>query len=142
MPFDVRQISFFQDEVVQAIVELSRANVTTLPPGKIVGIALGAAPDVTATLTIRKNSRMPTVTVTLPSTAVAAALILYCVNRKIPLPARAAKRLERIGESVCLVVKQEIKPLRSQPLAYKSYSEGDDPLLPPPWARPLQSWKS
>lgn len=150
MPFDVRQLSFFRDEVVLAIVELSHANVTTLPPGKIVGIELGANPDVTATLTIRKSARSPIVTVTLPSSAVAAALILYCVNRKIPLPAKAEKRLERVGESVCLVTKQEIKPKRLQPFEYKSYIPGDDPLPSPQWARQFNpgnleyclAWKS
>jgi hypothetical protein len=141
MPFDVRRISFHQDEVIQAILELSRANVQRLPPGKIVGIVLGA-PDVTATLAIRRNTSAPTVRVIVPSTAVAAALILYCVNRKIPLPAQAAKSLEWDRDGVCLVAEREIKPKRLQPHEYGSYVPEEEFPSAPPWARPLLSWKS
>ena len=112
MPYDVRQVTFSRHEVVEAIVELSRANVTSLPPGKIVEIEFGGAAKVTVTLGIRQNPKSPLVVVTLPDTAVAAALILYCVNRAIPLPAKAEKRLERDGDSISLVSKQKLKPRR------------------------------
>ncbi len=115
MPLDVRKISFSQDEVVWAILELSDANIAPITPGKIVGIRFDAMPDVTVTLTIRQNSTAAVVAVTLPSVAIAAALILHCVNRNIPLPARATKRLELVGERVCLVTEQNIKPRQVGP---------------------------
>lgn len=140
MPLDVRKISFSQDEVVWAILELSHANIALLAPGKIVAIAFGAMPDVTVTLTIRKNSMAPAVTVTLPSVAIAAALILYCVNRQIPLPARVAKRLERVGDGVCLIAEQEIKPRQVPSRASDSHTPGNAPLLPESWAHQPQYW--
>ena len=140
MPLDVRKISFSQDEVVWAILELSHTNIALLTPGKIVGIAFGDMPDVTVTLTIRKNPAAPATTVTLPSVAIAAALILYCVNRNIPLPARVAKRIERLGDGVCLIAEQEIKPRRVFSREGNSHASGDAALPRDSWARQPQYW--
>ncbi|HLG85601.1 MAG TPA: hypothetical protein VKZ79_00215 [Alphaproteobacteria bacterium] len=136
MPLDVRKISFSRDEVVWAILELSHANIAPLAPGKIVGIEFGAMADVTVTLTIRKNSAAPAVIVTLPSVAIAAALILYCVNRNIPLPARVPKRIERFGDGICLIAEQKIKPRQVQSRECNSYIPRNVPLPLESWARP------
>lgn len=140
MPYDVRQVSFTRDEVLCAILELSRTNVATLPPGKIVGLTLGSLPEVTATLAIRRNAASPAIPLTLSSVAVTAALILYCVNRGIPLPAQATKRLELVGDTVCLVAERELKAKRPHSASYGAYVPENALPAPPRWARRQETW--
>jgi hypothetical protein len=108
MATEIRQIVFKQTEVCAAINDYRRRRNEPLPVGTIDGIAFSEGPDVTATLTI-KNNAGDNIAVTLSREAVAAALILFCINRKIPLPAKGQKKLQKIGDSVGLTIKQEVR---------------------------------
>ena len=109
MTTEVRQIFFQQTEVCAAIQDYRRRRNEPLPTGSIMGITFGNQPDINATLKIQAQSDDSLISVILPSEALAAALILFCINRKIPLPAKAQKKLQRIDDSVGLLIKQELR---------------------------------
>ncbi|MBV8614059.1 MAG: hypothetical protein JOY66_09860 [Acetobacteraceae bacterium] len=113
MPFEMRQIVFRMPEVAQAVTEWHRRMRTPLPAGTVVrctaeGDAPDDAPRVRLVIALddleavhRGGSHREVV---IDGPALAAALILYCRDRRIPLPASAKKSLRRVGEQVGLVV--------------------------------------
>ena len=109
MTTEVRQIIFQQTEVCAAIQDYRRRRNEPLPAGSIMGISFGNQPDINATLKIQAQSDNSLISVILPTEVLAAALILFCINRKIPLPAKAQKKLLRVDDSVGLLIKQESK---------------------------------
>lgn len=116
MPTELRHILFRPGEVTLAIREYHRRMKTPLPPGTVVRCGaecedaggsvrfrLVLAPDPTegAPHQAGDDARREVV---VEGPALAAALILFCHDRRIPLPATADKSLQRFGEQVGLVV--------------------------------------
>jgi len=110
MTTEIRQIAFQPSEVCTAIHDYRRRRNEPLPPGMIVGVDFGEGPDITVTLNIRNDTTGNSTNLTLGGESVAAALILFCINRKIPLPAKSQKKVQRIGNSIGLTIKQEVRP--------------------------------
>jgi len=105
----MRQIMFRSPEIMTAITEYHRRRAIALPHGTAVGCIVIDEPALSAVVTIQAdNGTMSEVTAN--AEVLAASLILYCINRKIPLPAEADKRLQKVGDDgVALIV---IKRLR------------------------------
>ena len=116
MPTEMRHLIFSPAEVLEAVKEFNRRRGTPLPAGSVVQCgpdgmeaeegairfrivltsspAKGAVPDKPV-----ENTRE----MVIESHVLAAALILYCRDRRIPLPVIAEKSLQRFGEQVCLI---------------------------------------
>ncbi|HLZ67610.1 MAG TPA: hypothetical protein VKQ29_15370 [Aliidongia sp.] len=109
MPREMRQIMFRAPEIMTAITEYHRQRAIVLPQGIATGCRIVDEPALSVTLTIRGGDGILT-ELTINAEVLAAALILYCIDRKIPLPAEADKRLQKVGDDgVALIV---IKRLR------------------------------
>jgi hypothetical protein len=105
----MRQIMFRSPEIMTAVTEYHRRRAIALPHGTAVACRVVDEPTLSAILTIQSD-KGPTTEVTANAEVLAASLILYCINRKIPLPAEADKRLQKVGDDgVALIV---IKRLR------------------------------
>jgi len=114
MPTEIRHILFRATEVVVAVAEYSRRIRQPLPPGSVVKWSMQADEEggsVRFTLTIddesgdsRRDGGVVRHDVTIEGPALAAALILYCRDRRIPLPSGAEKALQRFGDLLALVV--------------------------------------
>ena len=113
MPFETRQIVFRTPEVAQAVTEWHRRMRTPLPAGTVVRCAADSdgpddAPRVRLVIALDDLEAVHLGgshrEVVIEGPALAAALILYCSDRRIPLPASAKKSLRRVGEQVGLVV--------------------------------------
>jgi hypothetical protein len=61
------------------------------------------APDIQPTKAPAGVASLPNREVIVDSLTLTAALILYCRDRRIPLPAAADKSLQRFGEQICLM---------------------------------------
>jgi hypothetical protein len=108
MPREMRQIMFRAPEIMTAITEYHRRRDIALPHGTAVGCKVTDEP-LAVTLSIQADNGTIS-EITANPEVLAAALILYCINRKIPLPAEADKRLQKVGsDGVALIV---IKRLR------------------------------
>jgi len=109
MPRELRQIMFRAPEIMTAITEYHRRRAMALPLGTAIGCKVTDDPALSVTLSIEADGGALS-KITVDPEVLAASLILYCINRKIPLPAEADKRLQKVGDDgVALIV---IKRLR------------------------------
>jgi hypothetical protein len=93
MPFEFRFIVFKPSEALAAFVEFSKRNGRTLPKGRPVRADAHATDPVEGTLWIEDRDK-PSVPVKFAHEDVLGALILFCLNRKIPLPQDSEKVAE------------------------------------------------
>jgi hypothetical protein len=109
MPREMRQIMFRAPEIMTAITEYHRRRSIALPQGTAIGCKVTAEPALLVTLSIQADGGTMS-DITVDAEVLAASLILFCINRNIPLPAEADKRLQKVGDDgVALIV---IKRLR------------------------------
>lgn len=105
MPTEMREIAFRETEFFSAVREYRLRRGEPLPIGSVLGIEFDEEDDdVTATIKIGKDEGRDVISVALPTESIAAALIFFCINHKIPLPAHAAKSVKKLGNSVALVI--------------------------------------
>ncbi len=104
MPTETRHISFRPHEIVAAVSDFHLRRRLPIPKGKVMGISFTDPPDIGATLSILPDNAHDTVDFTLNGETLAAALVFYCINRGIPLPALARKQLQRNGDEIALVI--------------------------------------
>ncbi len=107
MPKELRQVSFRPIEVVDAINAYFRHRNKKLPPGAISKYVVNETP-VTVTVTVSPTDGSDDREITIKTEELAAALILHCINNRIPLPAESEKSLRKVGEDgVSLFVVKE-----------------------------------
>jgi hypothetical protein len=97
---------FRPPEVVQALASYHRRLGTPLPAGTVLRCdpeCQNTGSPIRVHIAIATADESAHQEVTVEGPALAAALILYCRDRGIPLPARADKSLQLFGEQVCLV---------------------------------------
>lgn len=109
MTTEIRQIAFQPAEVCAAIQDYRRRRNEPLPAGTIVNVDFGTGADVTVTLTIRNDSTGAQQDIAFGTDVVGASMILFCINRKIPLPATSQKKVQRIGDTIGLLIRQDSK---------------------------------
>lgn len=102
MTKELRQIMFGPSEIVTAITEYHRRRSFAMPRGTALRCYIADEPALSATLFIETDGAGIT-EMSIDAESLAAALILYCINRKIPLPVEADKRLRKLtDETVAL----------------------------------------
>ena len=103
MPSEIRHILFGDVEVGRAVRLYRERTGQVLPAGEPSVYVLDRdGTDMRFTMTMGSGSQSATVSTA--GTELVAALILYCRGLRIPLPATAAKSLQRYGAYLCLVV--------------------------------------
>jgi hypothetical protein len=98
MPKEMRQILFSAGEVVSAVTDYHRRRNLPLPLGTVLRCVILDDPEVRGVLVIQSDDRQ-LIDLAITAEMLAASLILYCINRKIPLPAEAEKKLQKVGEN-------------------------------------------
>ena len=117
MPTELRHIVFRPAEVIQAVKEYYRRSRQPLPTGSVLSCAVetekanGAirfrikiALDSTDGHLYSRSAGTKEQDILIETPNLAAALILYCNMRHVPLPARANKSLQRVGDQLALIV--------------------------------------
>ena len=105
MPTEMREIAFRETEFFSAVRDYRLRRGEPLPIGSVLGIEFDEEEaDLTATIKIGKSDGHDIISVAVPTESIAAALIFFCINHKIPLPAHAAKSIKKAGNSVALVI--------------------------------------
>lgn len=105
MPSEVRNIVFNNDEVFRALSHYRARKGEPLPEGELFKFVVESKPKVRVVLAIAidRSDRMEPFEFS--SKEIGAALVMYCITLKIPLPARGAqKALQVTGDSIALVV--------------------------------------
>jgi hypothetical protein len=93
VPLEYRQIVFASTEVLLAIREHRKRMRNPLPPGSITRFEIGGEPAVGAELEIADDKTGSRQVIRVEGEALAAALILYCIDHRILMPVDATKRI-------------------------------------------------
>ncbi|HEV7367701.1 hypothetical protein [Arenibaculum sp.] len=116
---ELRCIVFSERELVSAIIDRKRKRGEPLPPGTVQAVRFSVEDTVTTVLEV-VNDHGRTEEFTLPESEVAAALISYCMGRRVPLPAESEKVLYVIKGAATLMItmnfNKEVRLVRAPPV--------------------------
>ena len=105
MVSETRSIIFTHAEVMRAIASYRRSRNDPLPAGELMGLEIGIDPDIVVTGRIRLEDDVDEHRFSIGGGELGAAIIMFCINESIPLPAsNTSKRLQIFGESLGLTV--------------------------------------
>jgi hypothetical protein len=104
MPTEIRHIICSAPEVVGALQLFYRTRQKPLPAGSVVSIIVHDEPEISAELEMQTDRDNKRLKIRANSEELAAALILFCRENSIPLPADGVKVLQKFGDSVGLIV--------------------------------------
>jgi len=109
MPGEVRLVIFNDVEVLNALTEYRKRRREPLPSSVDVEVTIRDKPRILVTLAIVPEGKRMPLEFVFEGEELAAALIMYCIGRKIPLPATgAAKTIRLVGDSVALQVLKNV----------------------------------
>jgi hypothetical protein len=112
MPSEIRYVMFQPPEVLEAIQVYKRRMGAPLSPGSVVACgteSAGPGEPIQFRIKFTQDRSDASVSAATPEDivvagpALAAALLLYCKDKHIPMPMRADKSLQMFGEQLCLV---------------------------------------
>ena len=105
MPTEMREIAFRETEFFSAVRDYRMRRGEPLPMGSVLGIDFDEdESDIKARIRIGRDDGRDVMSIDLPTESIAAALIFFCINHKIPLPAHAAKSVKKLDGNIVLVI--------------------------------------
>lgn len=104
MPEELRKILFSKEEVQAAVVDYCLRSKIRLPDKNIEGLEVSADPEAMVVLKYAEAGPEEDNAVELSRDHVAAALIRYCSNIKVPLPRSAQKVLQPGNGGISLLI--------------------------------------
>ena len=114
LPDEIRYLLFSPDELIQAVTQLCLRRGRWPSGSQLKSTELVGEPDVSFRVVLSRDPTGTTSELTFGAAELGAALVLYCMNRRIPLPARVEKSLQVVGRSLALAVSKGLpaRPLR------------------------------
>lgn len=109
MAKEFRQIVFTPKEIVRAVVDYRKWRKDALPEGRWVTFDMLTDP-ISVALAIQAQGDAPK-TFHIPQDELASALILFCINAKVPIPAKSQKDVGYVGEQMALSITMNEHPL-------------------------------
>jgi len=109
MPTEIRRIIFEDAEVIGAIRGLFDRLSITLPRGTIIGLSFVDEGGGRADLVIADDDGQRQV-LSVDREKLAAALILFCRSKKIPIPKDSTKIFKQLNGKLALVVARNVPP--------------------------------
>lgn len=110
MPSETRRLVFSNAELVQAISEYNQGAGKKLPAGTVTACKPIDRPELVVRLEILDQRRGEVLTVDLTPEVVGAALLRYCMSRKIPIPRHAEKSVQVQGDNIVLAIALKSEP--------------------------------
>ena len=101
---ELRCLVFTEQEVVKAVLDRRRKVRAALPSGTVRGVVYTMDHDVVCTTIRITDDHGADQSMTLGAPEVAAALVGYCMGRKVPLPVDADKCLHLINGALTLMI--------------------------------------
>ena len=109
MPGEIRLIIFHDAEVLTALTEFRKRRKEPLPSSQEVEVTIRGKPRIMVTLAIVPGGKKMPLEFIFEGEELAAALIMYCIDRKIPLPATGvSKTIRLVGDSVALQILKSV----------------------------------
>ena len=104
MVTETRHLIFQNHEVHRALADFQKHRGDPLPPGTIAGITLGRTPKIHCILEWDADEASERQSRLFQADELGAALIRYCIGKKIPLPAKSPKVLQIFNGQIGLVI--------------------------------------
>ena len=104
MPSEMRKLIFTTDELREALINYALRTQRRLPAASIERVVIAKTAGITATFVYAPLDGNSPSSIEFDETNIAAAIILYCRTRDIPLPRRGRKILTPFDESVAMLV--------------------------------------
>jgi hypothetical protein len=101
---EVRYLLFQDQDVLRALVEYKKSRNQPLPTGTIAAFNIQRKQPMTCTLSVHEDGAGKKADIVFTNDVMRAALISYCMYKKVPLPIKAKKDLRAFGERVGLLV--------------------------------------
>lgn len=102
MPTEYRRMVFPNRELRQALTQYGGEGRDPFPPGDIISVSLPKGGGDTVQVTVLDTARNVTFTADFPVAQIAAALIRYCIENKVPIPKKSRKSLRLMGDNLAL----------------------------------------
>lgn len=99
MPTEMRHIVFTPNEVLRSITQYKVRRREPLPRGTVSNLDIEERPDIHVVLSITGDGATIPQKITFKGAELAAALVMFCIERKIPLPANGAKKTLRVFDN-------------------------------------------
>lgn len=104
MPSEIRHIVFTPVEIIAALDGFLRSRGQPLPTGAVLKIEIEPGEPLLVNVTVTTDLAVRIATLHFAEAEVAAALLNYCRDYRIPLPGYGAKHLHRVGRNLALSV--------------------------------------
>ena len=117
MPSELRKIIFERSELYDAVVAYNLRSKNKLPVGELQLIDVGKDPEVFAVFHVINLSTGQAVEKRLGASYIAAALLTYCKNKRIPVSRSFRKSLTLHEGDVALMMTNAIRPAREKAAA-------------------------
>lgn len=101
MPTEYRRVVFPNRELREALAA-SDPGGEPFPPGEIISVAMPEDGEGTVRVTVLDTACNATFTSDLAVSRVAAALIRFCIDNKVPIPKKGRKSLRLMGDNLAL----------------------------------------
>jgi len=101
MATEYRQIVFSPKETVRAVVDYRKWRKDPVPEGRFLKFEMRTDP-ISADFAVQVGDSAREFTAA--SDELASALILFCINSKIPIPAKSKKDIKYVGEKLALTI--------------------------------------
>lgn len=109
MPGEVRHIIFSKFEVMSALTEYRKRRNEPLPSSDHVAVTIRDKPKIVVDLAIVPEGKQMPLELVFEGEELAAALIMFCIDRKIPMPATGvSKTIQLVGESIALRILKDV----------------------------------
>jgi len=105
VPTEFRRITFSDSELTEAIDRFAKATRYPMPPGKITECRIETKVGLALVVTVNHMAEGSVNTVRFDQPSLAAALIRFCIEKKIPIPKSAEKSVEAHGNLISLILR-------------------------------------
>ncbi len=96
---------FSDIELADAVEHFAKATRYPMPPGKITQCRVDTKVGLALIVTVNHKADGSVNTVRFDQASIAAALIRFCIEKKIPIPKSAEKSVEAVGQAVSLTLR-------------------------------------
>lgn len=118
MPGEVRYIIFNEAEVLSALTEYRRRRSDPLPSSDDVELIIRDKPRILVTLAVVPEGKQTPLEFVFEGEELAAALIMFCIGRSIPLPATGvSKTIQLVGDSIALQILKDVTREQTEALS-------------------------
>ncbi len=118
MPGEIRLIIFDRIEVLSALTEYRKRRGKPLPSSDHVEVTIRDKPKILVTLAIVPEGKQIPLEFVFEGEELAAALIMFCIGRKIPLPATGvSKTIQLYGDSITLQILKDVTREQTEALS-------------------------